>query len=107
MKLIRELCPSAGNAHGIFSINYKLKGEFREDFYPKTESLTGGGEIRIANAQLNGMKIFEELSKASKKSDVNDPHLRDFVMRSAIRDNKIIVEPFSIKYRASARTSKA
>ncbi len=97
MKLIRELCPSAGDAHGMFSINYKLKGEFKDDFYPKTETLAGGGEIRVANAKVNGMKIFEELSKASKKSDVNDPHLRDFVMRSSIRDNKIFVEPFSIK----------
>ncbi len=97
MRLIRELCPSAGDAHGMFSINYKLKGEFKDDFYPKMETLAGGGEIRVANAQLNGMKIFEELSKASKKSDVNDPHLRDFVMRSTIKDNKIIVEPFSIK----------
>jgi AsmA protein len=97
MKLIRELCPSAGDARGMFSINYKLKGEFKEDFYPKVETLAGGGEIRVANAQINGMKIFEELSKVSKKSDVNDPHLRDFVMRSSIKDNKIIVEPFSIK----------
>ncbi len=97
MKLIRELCPSAGDAHGLFSINYKLKGEFKDDFYPKMETLAGGGEIRVAHAQINGMKIFEELSKASKKSDVNDPHLRDFVMRSSIKDNKIFVEPFSIK----------
>ncbi len=46
---------------------------------------------------LIGMKIFEELSKAAKKDDMNDPHLKDFVMRSEIRDSKIIVKPFSIK----------
>ncbi|HWA35071.1 MAG TPA: AsmA-like C-terminal region-containing protein [Cyclobacteriaceae bacterium] len=97
MKPVRELCPSARDARGMFSINYKLKGEFKDDFYPKMETLAGGGEIRVAHAQINGMKIFEELSKASKKSDVNDPHLRDFVMRSSIKDNKIMVEPFSIK----------
>ena len=53
--------------------------------------------MRIANAKINGMKIFEELSKASKKQEVNDPHLKDFVMRSEIRDNKIYIKPFSIK----------
>ena len=97
MKLVRELLPSAGDADGMFSIQYKLKGELKEDFYPKMETLAGGGEIRVANAKINGMKIFEELSKASKKSDVSDPHLKDFVMRSQIKDSRVIVEPFSIK----------
>jgi AsmA protein len=53
--------------------------------------------MRIAHAKINGMKIFEELSKATKRQEVNDPHLRDFVLRSEVRDNKIIIKPFSIK----------
>ena len=97
MKLVRDLLPVAGDADGIFSVSYKLKGELSPDFYPRMETLLGGGEMRIANARINGMKIFEELSKASKKKEVNDPHLKDFVMRSEIRDSKIIVKPFSIK----------
>jgi AsmA protein len=97
MKIVRELLPAAGDAEGIFSIDYKIKGELTSEFYPKTETLIGAGAIRISNAKINGMKIFEELSKASKKNEVNDPHLKDFVMKSEIRDNKIIVKPFSIK----------
>ncbi len=97
MKLVRDLLPAAGDAQGIFSVAYKLKGELAQDFYPKTETLIGGGDMRVANAKINGMKIFEELSKAAKKDEVNDPHLKDFVMSSEIRDNKIIVKPFSIK----------
>jgi len=96
MKLVRDLLPAAGDAEGIFSIDYKLKGELDRDFSPKTETLTGEGEMRIANARINGMKIFEELSKASRKGEVNDPHLKDFVMQSEIRDNKIIVKPFRV-----------
>jgi AsmA protein len=65
--------------------------------YPKTETLEGGGEIRIANAKINGMKIFEELNKTIKKQNINDPHLKDFVMQTEIRNNKIFVKPFSIK----------
>ena len=96
MKLVRELLPAAGDAEGRFSITYKLKSELAQDFTPKLETLTGGGTMRIAEAKFNGMKVFEELSKASKKDQVNDPHLRDFVMRTEIRDNKIYVKPFSI-----------
>ncbi len=97
MRIVRELLPAAGDAEGIFSITYKLKGELGPDLYPKMETVSGKGEMRIANAKVNGMKIFEELSKASKKQEVNDPHLKDFVMRSEIRDNKILIKPFSMK----------
>jgi len=97
MRLVRELLPAAGNAEGIFSITYKLKGELNEVLYPRYETLMGGGEMRIAHAKINGMKIFEELSKATKRQEVNDPHLRDFVMKSEVHDNKIIIKPFSIK----------
>jgi len=45
--------------------------------------------------KINGMKIFEDLAKPPRKNEVNDPHLKDFVMNSEIRDNKIIVKPFS------------
>ncbi len=97
MRLVRELLPAAGNAEGIFSITYKLKGELNDVLYPRYETLMGGGEMRIAHAKINGMKIFEELSKATKRQEVNDPHLRDFVMKSEVHDNKIIIKPFSIK----------
>ncbi len=97
MRIVRELLPAAGDSEGIFSISYKLKGELMSDLYPKMETVAGKGEMRIANAKINGMKIFEELSKASKKTEVNDPHLKDFVMRSEIKDNKIFIKPFSIK----------
>jgi len=39
MKLVRELLPAAGDAEGMFSVAYKIKGELLPDFYPKTETL--------------------------------------------------------------------
>jgi AsmA protein len=97
VQLIRTLAPAAANTFGELSIDYKLKGELLPDMTPKMETLVGGGEIRIAHAKINGMKIFEEISKTTKKQEMNDPHLRDFVMKTEIRDNKIFVKPFSIK----------
>ncbi len=97
IKLVRTLAPATANCAGTFSISYDLNGELNNDFFPKTETLKGGGRIRIANAKIDGMKIFEELSKAAKKSEVKDPHLKDFVMDTEIRDNKIFVKPFAIK----------
>jgi len=95
--LIRRLAPSAANTYGRFSVNYKLKGELAKDMQPKLETLEGGGVMRIADAKINGMKLFEEISKSAKKNEMNDPHLKDFTMETEIKDNKIIVKPFSIK----------
>ena len=53
--------------------------------------------MRIAEAKINGMKLFEEISKSAKKSEINDPHLKDFTMETEIHDSKIIVKPFSIE----------
>lgn len=97
IKLFRDLAPSASKAYGKFSITYKLKGELAKDMQPKLETLSGGGTMRIAEARINGMKLFEEISKTAKKNEINDPHLKDFTMETEIRDNKIFVKPFSMK----------
>jgi AsmA protein len=96
-KLIRDLAPAASNSFGILSLNYKLKGELTNDMSPKTETMLGGGEIRIAEAKIDGMKIFEEISKTAKRKEIKDPHLKDFVMITEIKDNKLIVKPFALK----------
>ncbi len=97
ISLMRKLAPSAANVYGKFSVTYKLKGELAKDMQPKLETLKGGGTMRIAEAKINGMKLFEEISKSTKKSEMNDPHLKDFTMETEIRDNKIFVKPFSIE----------
>jgi len=95
--LMRKLAPSAANTYGKFSVTYKLQGELTKDMQPKLETLTGGGIMRIADAKINGMKMFDEISKSAKKKEINDPHLKDFEMETEIKDGKIIVKPFSIK----------
>jgi hypothetical protein len=97
VKLVRDLAPSAANTYGKFSTTYKLKGELKKDMSPRLETLVGGGVMRIAEAKINGMKMFEEISKTAKKNEINDPHLKDFMMETEIRDSKIIVKPFTIK----------
>jgi AsmA protein len=97
VKLMRDLAPSAANTYGKFSVTYKLKGELAKNMSPKLETLVGGGIMRIADAKINGMKMFEEISKSARKNEINDPHLKDFTMETEIRDSKIIVKPFTIK----------
>ena len=96
IKLIRDLAPAVADAYGIFSINYKLKGELNKKMGVKTETLTGEGEVKIAEAQINGMKVFEEISKAAKKEQINNPHVKDLIIKTEIKDNKLFVKPFAM-----------
>ncbi len=96
IKLVRELLPAAANAEGLFSIDYSIKGELEPSMQPRTASLTGMGDMHIANAKINGMKMFDQLSKQAKKRELNDPHLRDFTISSEIKDSKIYVKPFRL-----------
>ena len=97
VRLMRELVPAAGNTEGFFSIDYQLQGELNSQMFPKTETLKGAGEVHIDEARINGMKIFQQLSKKAKKNEMNDPHLRAFSIKSEIRNNKLFVKPFSVK----------
>jgi AsmA protein len=95
--LVRELLPVTADAEGLFSVDYSLRGEVDQNMYPKTETLVGMGKMYIAEAKINGMKVFEQLSKAAKKDEMNDPHLKDFSMESEIKNNKVYVKPFKLK----------
>lgn len=97
VKLVRELAPATATAEGLFSISYSLSGELEPTMHPDLKTLIGKGDIHIANAKINGMKMFEHLSREAKKNELNDPHLRDFTVSSEIKDSKIFVKPFKLK----------
>ena len=97
VKLIRDLAPAMANTFGMLSISYQVKGELDNKMGVKTETLVGGGEVRIADAKVNGMKIFDEISKSAKKKEINDPHLKDLVIKTTIKNNQLKVEPFQMK----------
>lgn len=95
--LVRKLAPAAGDTYGRMSINYKLSGELTRKGNIKLESLKGGGNITITDAKINGMKMFDEISRSAKKQDMKDPELKNLSMDSEIHDNKLYVKPFSLK----------
>jgi len=97
IKLIRNLAPAAGDTYGKVTVSYKLAGELNKDATIKMETLVGGGNVTIANAKINGMKMFDEINKQAQKQEVKDPDLKDFSIDTEIRDNKLYVKPFTLK----------
>lgn len=94
---IQAMAPAADDTYGIFSIEYKLKGELAKNMYPVMSSLDGGGTLRIREAKVNGMKVFHHISGMTKKEELKNPEVRDIVMETEVSKGVLHVKPFSMK----------
>lgn len=94
---VQSMAPAAEHTYGIFSVDYKLKGELHQDMFPALESLSGGGTVRIRDAQINGMKLFQHISGITKKEELQNPKLKDIVMETTVENGVLFVKPFSMK----------
>lgn len=94
---LQAIAPAAEHTYGVFSIDYKLKGELSPNLYPVFESVSGGGVVRIREAKINGMKLFHHISGMTKKEALMNPELKDIVMETTVQNGTLEVKPFSMK----------
>lgn len=84
-------------AEGLFSTQYKLRGEVAPDFMPVYSTLAGSGKIFIDSVSVKGMKLFTHIKNVSKKDEFHNPDLNDIVMDTEIKDSKLVIYPFTFK----------
>jgi AsmA protein len=94
---VQAVAPAAEHTYGIFSVSYSLKGELMPNMTPVLESISGGGTIRIREAQVNGMKLFHHISGITRKEELKNPMLKDIVMETTVSSGVVAVKPFSMK----------
>jgi AsmA protein len=94
---VQAIAPAAEHTYGIFSIDYKLRGELSKNMHPAFESLKGDGIVRIRDAEVNGMKLFHHISGLTKKEELMNPKLKDIVMDLNVENGVVYVKPFSMK----------
>jgi AsmA protein len=95
--LFRELASSAAYASGLVSVNYQLEGALNNAMMPVYKSISGGGEVKLEEVQVKGMKLFGAVSKATGKDSVNNPKLKAVVIKSSIANNIISIERTKMK----------
>jgi AsmA protein len=95
--LIRELATSAGSAEGIVSLEYALKGRLNGEMYPIMPSLEGGGVISLNKVKVNGLKLFNDISKSTQREGIANPDMSKVDIRSTIKNNIITLEQFKFK----------
>jgi uncharacterized protein involved in outer membrane biogenesis len=96
--LIKTYAPIAGMIAGNFSTDFKLDGEIGQDMMPKLSTVNGSGLIKIAQAALKDSKLISGITSLTKLSDTNEVTMKDVLMSAAIKDGKLSVKPFDVKF---------
>jgi hypothetical protein len=96
--LVRTYAPVAGLINGNFSTDFKLNGELGQDMMPKMETVNAGGLIKIAQAALKESKLVSGITSLTKLDNTSEVTMKDVLLSAAIKDGKLSVKPFDVKF---------
>jgi hypothetical protein len=93
---VQKLAPMAENMSGKLSTNFKMKGDLDDELMPVTETINGGGVLKIDEATLKGSNFVTALSKFTSKGTKEEMTLKDISMDVAITNGAVSVAPFDV-----------
>jgi hypothetical protein len=96
--MVRTFAPIAGLVNGNFSTDFKVSGELLQDMMPNMKTVTGGGLLKIAQASLKDSKLVSGITSLTKLDNSSEVSMKDVLMSAAIKDGKLSVQPFNVKF---------
>ncbi len=93
--MFHDMVTAAEKAHGIISVDYKVKGDLNGNMGPIYESMQGGGTINLRDVKIKGLKLFDGISSKTGQNGLNNPDMKGIEINSTIDKNLITVEPFT------------
>jgi hypothetical protein len=96
--LITTYAPIAGLVNGNFSTDFKINGELLQDMSPNLATVNGSGLIKIAQAALKDSKLISGITSLTKLENTNEVTLKDVLMSASLKDGKLSVQPFDVKF---------
>ncbi|MBX2964829.1 MAG: AsmA family protein [Cyclobacteriaceae bacterium] len=96
--LVKTYAPVAGLMSGNFSTDFKLSGELLQDMMPNLKTVNGEGLVKVAQASLKESKLVSGITSLTKLDDTNEVTLKDVLMSASIKDGKLSVKPFNVKF---------
>jgi hypothetical protein len=94
---VQTFAPIAQHINGDFSTNFKIAGLLGQDLMPVMQTLSGGGDIRVNDAALQGVAVLDRVSDMLKIQALKNPELRDIVMKATFKDGKLLIAPFDVR----------
>lgn len=96
--VVQTYAPIAGLVNGKFSTDFKLNGELLPNMMPNLTTVNGGGLIKIAQAALKESKILSSITSLTKLEDTNEVTFKDVLMSASLKDGRLSVKPFDVKF---------
>lgn len=96
--IIRTFAPVAGLVNGKFSTDFKLNGELLQNFSPNLTTVNGDGLVNIAQASLKDSKLLSGITSLTKLDNTDEVTMKDVLMSTSIRDGRLSVKPFDVKF---------
>ncbi|MDH4057634.1 MAG: AsmA-like C-terminal region-containing protein, partial [Cyclobacteriaceae bacterium] len=96
--LVKSFAPIAGLMTGNFSTDFKVSGELLEDMMPNLATVNGAGLVKIAQAALKESSFVSGITSLTKLDNTNEVTLKDVLMSTSIKDGRLSVKPFDVKF---------
>jgi hypothetical protein len=96
--MIRTYAPIAGLANGNFSTDFKISGELLQNMMPNLGTVNGDGLVKIAQAALKGSALVSGITSLTKLENTDNVTLRDVLMSASIKNGRLSVKPFDVKF---------
>lgn len=97
-EIIQKFAPIAENAKGKFSGTISLDADLNKDLSPKLETVNSKGSINTKSVSIIGSDMMAKLAKETKIAAFKQLNLANLAVQYLIKDGKLSVEPFNIKY---------
>ncbi len=96
--VIKTYAPIAGLVSGKFGTDFKINGELGQDMMPKMNTVAGAGLIKIAAATLTKSNLVSSITSLTKLNNTDNVTLQDVLMSASIKDGRLSVQPFNVKF---------
>jgi hypothetical protein len=96
--IIQSYAPIAGIVNGNFSTDFKINGELNKDMMPNLATVNMDGLFKIAQAALKDSKLVSGITSLTNLDDANTVTLKDVLMSASIKNGRMGVKPFDVKF---------
>jgi hypothetical protein len=96
--VVKQYAPIAGAANGNFSADFKIGGGLTQEMMPDMGTVNSAGLIKIAEAAIADSKLVAGVTSLTKLDNSNNVTMKDLLMNFTIKDGKLSVKPFDVKF---------
>ncbi|MDH4089922.1 MAG: AsmA family protein [Cyclobacteriaceae bacterium] len=96
--IIQSYAPIAALVTGNFSTDFSISGELLQSMMPNLATVNGNGLVKIVEAALKQSKLISGITSLANLDDADEVTLKDVLMSAAIKDGRLGVKPFDVKF---------